>query len=335
MSAPYQNVVNDGEGDARDSQTGQQYSFLAPWFTRGYTSHLGAGGQFVNTPLIPSVPGENTYAQFPSDQAFSVVNQNYFSSDGNPLGGFLTFMPSDDVLITENGVSWRLPARLAGSETWGAVDSGVSPWAFSMEGSGKIYIWQGLLVARLFACDNPNVETLRGQPLVYHVAEHFLGGYEYDISVPTSSAVLDLNSLIVPGTLKRFKYDPIFPLGTPEICGDLLTPELPTDTISHLATEYLQCSITAMMGVSQVDVSIDEIDFAFMQYGNIPNMLGAGADGSSWIQGAWVLDGPLAEVLVGSGAGGLPLAVGQYQVWTRLIDDPQTFVEKIGFLIIT
>jgi hypothetical protein len=45
------------------------------------------------------------------------------------------------------------------------------------------------------------------------VTEHWQGGRRYQITVPSSSAPgpVDINSLIVPGSVKPYAYDPTFP----------------------------------------------------------------------------------------------------------------------------
>jgi hypothetical protein len=333
MATPFMNSVDDGEGDAFDPQAGKKYSFLAPWFTRGYTASLGADGAFVYTPLIPTTPLNEDFADFPSDQSFSLINQRYFNADADPVGGFLTFMPSDDMIITEDDITWRLPRRLSGTETWPALDSGSSPWAFSMEGSGAIYIWRGMLVVKLFATDNPNLTTFQGQPLTYHVIEHFLNGYEYDITVPTSADTLDLNSLIIPGTITPYKFDPIYPMG---LMDDNLYQQLtgspysalPVQVLSSLATDWTVCLINPTSNAIVVDPTADQIYFAFMQ-GSLP---GSG----DWKTATWFDGGPpyQAGVLVGPDNDALLLAKGQYQIWSKLVDYPQTIVELIGILYI-
>src|SRR5712692_9882121 len=152
---------------------------------------------------------------FPADMTSAIVQQAYFDGDENPLGGFLTFMPSSAFTINGTGTSVRIPARLSGTETWPGTDAGMSPWAFSMEGSGKIYIWKGVLLARLFCSDNPGVVTDDGKPLTYHVQEHFAGGREFDISVPVAAAGTSpyISTLIIPGSVQPFNYDPLNPLG--------------------------------------------------------------------------------------------------------------------------
>lgn len=219
MSEPYYGGFDDGEGTASHPVPGQPGStqrddYLSPWYTPGYTAHLGPDGTFVYTDLLPGGSALD-FAMFPPDLTnFRKVTQRYFSPDGDPLGGFLTFMPSSDMTVTEDGVSYRIPRRLAGTETYPALDSGVSPWAFSMEGSGRIYIWLGLMVVKLFPTDSPNVVTDDGNPLTYHVTEHFVGGKQFDITVPTDDTTLDLYSSVVAGSIHPSDFDPVFPMGS-------------------------------------------------------------------------------------------------------------------------
>lgn len=340
MTAPYAGAVDDGEGTALDSQTGKDYSFLAPWFVRGYTASLGADGAFVYTPLIPAVPGGLQYAPFPPDQVYSMIRQYYFSGDADPLGGFLTFLPSDDITVTEDGVTWRIPRRLSGSETWPSVDSGVSPWAFSMEGSGQIYIWRGYLAAKLLCTDNPDVATDSGRPLTYHVTENFLGGRSFDITVPSSDACLDLSSLIIPGTIRANRYDPVNPLNAlveSDLDQQMIESfparpgqrPLPVYTISSLTTDYIRIGISAsdIIGGTTVNPQSDTVNLAFMQGGAKPG-------NTDWQAAAWASGGPpyVAEFLIGSANGALVLATGQWQIWAQLNDFPQVLVDVVGIL---
>jgi len=212
---PYQNSWDDGEGDVYDPQHNRTDNFLAAWYTRGYTAHLGANGEMVYTPLIASTPANTDYASLPSAiGTYTEIHQQYFNPDHDPLGGFLTFMPSDSFTYTADGVSYRVPRRLSGTETWPSLDSGVSPWAFSMEGSGCIYIWLGFLVVKLFPTDIDSIVTDSGNPLTYHVIEHFQEGREFDITVPSSDTALDLTAdCMIDGSMRPYQFDPVNPLG--------------------------------------------------------------------------------------------------------------------------
>jgi len=65
----------------------------------------------------------------------------------------------------------------------------------------------------LMTTQNSAIVTDSGNPLTYHVVEHFLGGQQYDIAIPDSAvSPTDLRSLIVPGTIQPYAFDPVFPL---------------------------------------------------------------------------------------------------------------------------
>lgn len=331
--SPYLGIVNDGEGGR----------YLAPWYVRGWTAQ--------NPELILDVNPFQTQTSAPLDLSFTVITRRYFDGDFDPLGGFLTFYPSDAFTVTDTDpvtgledATYYVPQRLLGTETWPAVDAGVSPWAFSMEGSGRIYIWQGLLVAKLFATDNPNLLTDSGQPLTYHVIEHFLGGKEYDITVPTSTdgTPVQLSDCIIPNTVDSAPYSPTWPMSMSlEDFGQQVTainlgvtsaPELPVQTIASSATNYVTADITATsVGTGQtVDPETDTIFFAFMQGNATPG-------DSDWHAGAWVMGGPpyYANILVGPDNDGIVLSRGTYQIYVKMVDYPQTFVVLVGLLYIS
>src|ERR1700730_8420015 len=104
---------------------GGEYSdgpLLPPYYVRGWTAQ-----HEVNIPNSNSQLFETT---FPASVVDVMIQQNYFDGDQNPLGGFLTFMPSSAFTITASSTnpSIRVPRRLCGTETWPGVDAGVSPW---------------------------------------------------------------------------------------------------------------------------------------------------------------------------------------------------------------
>lgn len=172
---------------------GPDYSnqpLLPAWYIYGWSAQNDA---YLEAPA-------NAFAQqqLPVDQVFVSLTGMYFDPGGNPLGGYLTFEPSDNITIVENGTYFRIPSRLTGqvpSSNW---------WGFNYQGSGKIYLFQGGLQVILMATDNPNTSTDSGDPLVYHVKEYFLDGMNYDITVPMGdqNSSVDIHSLIVSGTMK-------------------------------------------------------------------------------------------------------------------------------------
>lgn len=170
---------------------GPDYSnqpLLPPWYMVGWTAQAPT---FQPAPANPfaSLP-------FPADQVFVEVTTMYFDGNANPLGGYLTFEQSEDITITESGVTYRVPARLVGLVPPGAY------YGYAFRGSGRIYLYQGKLDVNLMATDNPSVVTDSGNPLVYHVKEYFMDGRNYDISVPkATSDPVDISTLIVSGTI--------------------------------------------------------------------------------------------------------------------------------------
>jgi hypothetical protein len=202
MTTPYLDGGNYSDGP-----------ILPEYYTRGWTAQ--------NEIAIPNPGNPELFdVAFPATIVDVMIQQAYFDGDQNPLGGFLTFMPSSAFTFTasSSNPSIRVPARLCGTETWPGVDAGVSPWAFSMEGSGRIYIWKGVLLVMLFASDNAQVVTDDGNPLTYHVVEHFQGGRQFDILVPSVDRTVypALYDLIVPGSVEDANFDPTNPFGALE-----------------------------------------------------------------------------------------------------------------------
>lgn len=132
---------------------------------------------------------------------------SYWDGDGSPIGGFLTFQPSEDATFTSGGTTWRLPARLAGTTTWGPYTTG---WGWHQDQSGSIYLYRGQLFVSLMATDEDGLLTDSGNPLYYTVIEHMPGGRKFQIMVPAadSSTTPDINSLIVEGSVTPYQYDP-------------------------------------------------------------------------------------------------------------------------------
>lgn len=170
------------------------------------------GPDYSNNPLVPAwymigwtaqAPGyipapANNFGSiaFPGDQVFVEVTTQYYDGNANPLGGYLTFEQSDNITITENATTFRIPARMTGLVPPGAW------YGYSYRGSSRIYLYLGKLNVNLMATNNPNVVTDTGLPLVYHVKEFFLGGRDFDITVPlTDASPIDISLLIVPGTI--------------------------------------------------------------------------------------------------------------------------------------
>lgn len=105
----------------------------------------------------------------------------------------------------------------------------------------------------------------------------------------------------------------------------------PVITLSSLSTEYVQVPVSATAAGVPVNPTSDQVQFAFMPTGNP-----AGAD---WHLGSWETIAPdtyLAQILVGPGSGGIPLAAGTtYQIWVKVTDNPEQPVRQVGLLKIT
>jgi hypothetical protein len=258
------------------------------------------------------------------------VTQYYFDADRNPLSGFLTFWPSSGFTISEGGVSWYIPQRLCGTQTWPGVDTGQSPWAWSMDTTGKIYIWLGLMTAILYATDNPSITTDDGGTLTYHVAEHFPGGRQYEITVPQDLPG-DLTSCIIPETVRPFRYDPLYPMGVADKPRKSRRRRQWRKWMPVTDTEYLTFDVRAL-GVAglSVDPASDLVYVAFMAPGAIPQE-------SDWQAAQWVSPNPpyQIEFLVGPANGAYSLAAGQYQVWLMIVDNPTIPELPVGWLYIT
>jgi hypothetical protein len=279
------------------------------------------------TTNIPAPSNPDLALNFPSDQLYVVLSQQYNDGDSNSLGGFLTFWPSSAFTITESGTTWRVPQRLLGTATYPSVDSGVSPWAFSMEDTGRIFIYLGLLVVKLYATDNPNIVTDNGLPLTYHVTEHFLGGVQFDISVPgASTSGTGLYSLVKAGTLRPWQYDPVNPMGTPEVGLGLPEPcpDPFTWTQSHLSTQYVQATISASSNPTS-----DTVQMAFP----VTNVDPVSGD---WKTASWVSDSApyISQSLVGP-SGVVDLPAGTYDVWVQITSGPEDIIFKAGSAVIT
>lgn len=177
---------------------------VQPWYIEGWTA------QGVTNDTIQAVTGLLTApAPLPVNLVYAVVTAMYIDMDSNPLSGFLTFQLSEGFSVVSGGVTYRLPAdRLAGR------DNTQNALGMSNFGTGKIYIRRGLMSVTLMTTSNPAIATDSGNPLSYHVTEHFIGGQQYDITISDAEvSPVDLRSLVVAGSVKPFDFDPAFPLG--------------------------------------------------------------------------------------------------------------------------
>lgn len=197
-------VSNNGTFNASDR-------LVAPWWIPGWTSQ---------DPIVIEAGALNLLGPgWPTNLAFVNLTGNYFDSNSSPLAGYVTIMMSSGITVADGGQYFRLPARLTGS-MWPGTPLGFNNW-----GNGQLYLRVGQLNVQVFATDQTasgsTITTDNGNSLFYFVTEHWLGGRTFHIQVPSSAAntTVDINSLIVPGTIGEYQFDPVFPLGnqwTPE-----------------------------------------------------------------------------------------------------------------------
>jgi hypothetical protein len=188
---------------------------VQPWYIAGWTAQ-DAAADSIEVP-----PAGLTPVGFPASLMYAEVTGNYYDMDGSPLGGFLTILMSDNVTLTSAGKTFRMPARLVSS------DSGRTGFGWANWGSGRCYIRFGHLSVPMLCTDNAGMVTDSGNPLTYWVTEHFLGGRRYQISVPSDSvSPVDINSLVITGTVQPYSYDPVNPM------GNLLVPIPKPNTVS-------------------------------------------------------------------------------------------------------
>jgi len=102
--------------------------------------------------------------------------------------------------------------------------------------------------------------------------------------------------------------------------------------ISVLSTTYVKCQISATEGGTTVNPTTGTVEFAF-----IPESLSTAPSGGDWAEGSWETGTAGAywgRCLVGPD-GDATLAVGSYDVWTRVTKAPETVVKRVGTLVIT
>jgi hypothetical protein len=179
----------------------QDDTLVTPWNIRGWTA------QAIPQDSIPVASDLFAPSPLPATLVYAQVNAPYYDLDNNPLSGFLSFMMSEGITVTSGGKTYRLPARYMGR------DNMTNPGGINNFGTGRIYIRRGLLSVTLMCTDTNGIVTDSGQPLTYHVTEHFLGGQQFDIALPTASvSPVDLRSLIITGSIQPYSYDPADPM---------------------------------------------------------------------------------------------------------------------------
>lgn len=182
---------------------------VAPWFIPGWTAQNRTDADKEIAPGNNNLLGPG----FPSNLAFTQITGRYFDTNSSGVGGFLTLMMSDGILVTDNSQVFRLPQRLTGTMNQSFAQ------AFNNWGNGALYLRLGFLDIAVFATDQTTdgatIVTDSGGALTYWVTEHMLDGRTYQISVPSSSSPgpVDINSLIIPGSVRPYAYDPVNPMG--------------------------------------------------------------------------------------------------------------------------
>lgn len=177
---------------------------VAPWWVPGWTAQ--------DKISIQAGQGSALGPGFPANLAFVSITGSYFDGNSSGIPGFLTLMMSDSITVVDGSNSFRMPQRLTGTMNQAL------PLAFSNWGNGALYLRLGRLDIEVFATDQAasgsSITTDNGGPLTYWVTEHMLGGRQYQISVPSSTASpADVNTLIVAGSIQPYQYDPVNPMG--------------------------------------------------------------------------------------------------------------------------
>lgn len=274
------------------------------WWTPGWTAQ--------NQSYIPVPPNQFQQQGFPPSLVYVNVIGNYFDTDGNGTSGFLTFWPSSSLTITETGGYAVLEQRFAGQNE--------NIIGMNTLGNGKIYLWNGQLAVALLATDQPSV-TMSPSSFSYHVKENFIGGREYDISLPSTAAAsnttgTDINTLIVPGS----------------IVGHLL----PDQSFPAFSTQNVIVNLTELVGtlVPPGSASIgDPTQFA-VQFAFTTSQIAAPV---TWYNATWVTHSApyIAQLLVGPANGGVTLAKGTYGIWARIVTPTQVPAIEVGTLTLT
>jgi hypothetical protein len=178
---------------------------VAPWWIPGWTAQDKISILADHESLVG--------LGFPTNLSFCRIVHHFFDPNSSGIPGFLTFMMSDGITVTDGDRTVTMPQRLAG------VMNTPNYLAFNNWGSGVIYLGGGFLDATFFCTDqtvaDSTIVTDLGQPFTYYVTEHWMGGRQYQITLPSSDAPgpVDLNSLIVAGSVSRYPFDPANPMG--------------------------------------------------------------------------------------------------------------------------
>lgn len=273
---------------------------LDAWWTPGWSA------QNKDYPQVP----QNQFATqgFPQNLVYVNVTGNYFDTQANPLSGYLTFWPSDALTFNVNGAVTYMPQRY----------SGISQTVIGINqmGSEKIFLWYGALSVSLLATDNANMTPAS---FTYHVKEHFKGGNQYDIVVPSAdaSSAININNLIIPGSIRPADED--FRFEQEEESDD-------TICIPVTSSQYLAVDVTTIAAGGGFIPTSFPVYFAFISGASQPAS-------NQWIPGVWAnatSEPPfVASILVGPN--GTALAAGKYKIWVKVDATPQVPVMPAGY----
>lgn len=211
-------MTTPGYWPAYDGRANASDDLVQPWFIPGWVSQDAGADSVVAGNASALGPG------FPANLAFVNITGSYFDGNSSGISGFLTVMMSDSITVVDGSNSFRMPQRLTGTMNQAL------PFAYNNWGNGMLYLRLGRLNIEVFATDQTasgsTITTDNGGALTYWVVEHMMGGRVFQISVPSSSAPgpVDINTLIVSGTIKPYQYDPVNPMG-----NMLIPPTPPTD----------------------------------------------------------------------------------------------------------
>lgn len=100
---------------------------------------------------------------------------------------------------------------------------------------------------------------------------------------------------------------------------------------SALATKYVKVPVSVLVNGVYIDPTGDTVQLAFPVRGVDPV-------GGDWKSAIWeTVDITTHEAccLVGPSGGTVQLSKGAYDVWVKVVDNPEIPVEKAGFLRIT
>jgi hypothetical protein len=103
-------------------------------------------------------------------------------------------------------------------------------------------------------------------------------------------------------------------------------------SIPSLSTEPIQVSVSATVNGSAINLTSDTVQFAFTS--------GVSPGPTDWHNGTWEALSYagstvyIAECQIGPGSA-VPLAVGTWTVWVKVIDNPDVPVRQVGLLQIT